>query len=69
VQGGRYEDLRKESAKIIGGMDFDGFGIGGIEPDVLVEITKEDVEKGMDPQTDKAIEVLKNFAKYKRQPI
>ncbi len=29
VQGGRYQDLRKESAKIIGGMDFDGFGIGG----------------------------------------
>src|SRR3989344_5134087 len=29
VQGGRYEDLRKESAKIIGKMDFDGFGIGG----------------------------------------
>jgi len=29
VQGGRYEDLRKESAKIIGAMDFDGFGIGG----------------------------------------
>ncbi len=29
VQGGRYEDLRKESARIIGGMDFDGFGIGG----------------------------------------
>jgi len=29
VQGGRYEDLRKESAKIIGEMDFDGFGIGG----------------------------------------
>lgn len=29
VQGGRYEDLRKESAKIIGTMDFDGFGIGG----------------------------------------
>ena len=29
VQGGRHEDLRKESAKIIGGMDFDGFGIGG----------------------------------------
>ncbi len=44
-------------------------GTGGIEPDVLVEITKEDVEKGMDPQTDKAVEVLKNFAKYKRQPI
>ncbi len=29
VQGGRFEDLRKESAKIIGAMDFDGFGIGG----------------------------------------
>jgi queuine tRNA-ribosyltransferase len=29
VQGGRHEDLRKESAKIIGSMDFDGFGIGG----------------------------------------
>lgn len=29
VQGGRYEDLRKESAKAIGEMDFDGFGIGG----------------------------------------
>ncbi len=29
VQGGRHEDLRKESARIIGGMDFDGFGIGG----------------------------------------
>lgn len=29
VQGGRHEDLRKESAKVIGGMDFEGFGIGG----------------------------------------
>jgi queuine tRNA-ribosyltransferase len=29
VQGGRFEDLRKESAKVIGSMDFDGFGIGG----------------------------------------
>jgi len=29
VQGGRFEDLRKESAKVIGKMDFDGFGIGG----------------------------------------
>lgn len=36
VQGGRYEDLRKESAKVIGSMGlagrgggFDGFGIGG----------------------------------------
>ncbi len=29
VQGGRHKDLREESAKIIGAMDFDGFGIGG----------------------------------------
>lgn len=29
VQGGRFEDLRKESASVIGKMDFDGFGIGG----------------------------------------
>lgn len=29
VQGGRHEELRKESAKIIGEMDFDGYGIGG----------------------------------------
>jgi queuine tRNA-ribosyltransferase len=29
VQGGRFEDLRKESARTIGSMDFDGFGIGG----------------------------------------
>jgi queuine tRNA-ribosyltransferase len=29
VQGGRFEELRKESARTIGAMDFDGFGIGG----------------------------------------
>jgi queuine tRNA-ribosyltransferase len=29
VQGGRHEDLRKESAKEISKMGFDGFGIGG----------------------------------------
>jgi len=29
VQGGRHQDLREESAKVIGGMEFDGFGIGG----------------------------------------
>lgn len=29
VQGGRFEDLRKESARVIGSMNFDGFGIGG----------------------------------------
>ncbi|MEW6617023.1 MAG: tRNA guanosine(34) transglycosylase Tgt [Patescibacteria group bacterium] len=29
VQGGIFEDLRKESAKYIGALPFDGFGIGG----------------------------------------
>ncbi len=36
LQGGPYEDLRKESARVISEMDFDGFGIGG-------SFTKEDV--------------------------
>ncbi len=29
VQGGRYQDLREESAKVVSAMGFDGFGIGG----------------------------------------
>ena len=29
VQGGRFKDLRQESAKFIGALPFDGFGIGG----------------------------------------
>ncbi len=29
VQGGKFQDLREASANVIGGMDFDGFGIGG----------------------------------------
>ncbi len=29
VQGSKFKDLRLESAKFIGGLDFDGFGIGG----------------------------------------
>jgi queuine tRNA-ribosyltransferase len=37
VQGGRFEDLRSESAKEIASMDFDGFGIGG-------SFSKEDME-------------------------
>ncbi len=36
VQGGRYLDLRKESAQTLSAMDFDGFGIGG-------SFTKEDL--------------------------
>lgn len=29
VQGGQFEELRRESARTLAGMDFDGFGIGG----------------------------------------
>lgn len=29
VQGGRYEDLRRQSAQTLASMNFDGFGIGG----------------------------------------
>lgn len=29
VQGGRFEDLRRESARTLAEMDFDGYGIGG----------------------------------------
>ncbi|OGZ67368.1 MAG: hypothetical protein A3C58_03710 [Candidatus Staskawiczbacteria bacterium RIFCSPHIGHO2_02_FULL_34_10] len=29
VQGGKFKDLRQESAKFIGSLPFDGFGIGG----------------------------------------
>lgn len=29
VQGGRFQDLREESARVLGGMNFDGYGIGG----------------------------------------
>jgi queuine tRNA-ribosyltransferase len=36
VQGGRFEDLRIESAKTIANMDFDGYGIGG-------SFSKEDI--------------------------
>lgn len=29
VQGGRHLDLRKESAEVLAGMEFDGYGVGG----------------------------------------
>lgn len=41
VQGGRYEDLRKESAKTLGEMNFDGFGIGG-------SFNKDDISTAVD---------------------
>jgi len=33
----------------------------GLEPDIKVEMTEEDYEKGRDPQLEKAIEVIKNL--------
>jgi queuine tRNA-ribosyltransferase len=40
VQGGRFQDLREESAKVISQMEFDGFGIGG-------SFDKEDMDKAV----------------------
>ena len=40
VQGGRFTDLRKESARILGDMDFDGYGIGG-------SFTKDDLGESL----------------------
>jgi queuine tRNA-ribosyltransferase len=37
IQGGRHADLRKESARAIAAMNFDGFGIGG-------SFSKEDMQ-------------------------
>jgi queuine tRNA-ribosyltransferase len=50
VQGGAFEDLRKESAKVLGemnvdGVEFDGFGIGG-------SFTKEDMGKTVKSATE-----------------
>ena len=39
VQGANYEDLRRKSAKFLGAMDFDGYGLGGaLEKDKIGEI-------------------------------
>ncbi len=40
VQGGRFLDLRKESARVLSDMDFDGFGIGG-------SFTKDDLGESL----------------------
>lgn len=45
VQGGGYEDLRRESAKVLSSMPFDGFGIGG-------SFTKEDMDKTVKSVTE-----------------
>src|SRR5690606_24928948 len=41
IQGANYEDLRRETSRHLGGLPFDGFGIGGaIEKDRLGEIVR-----------------------------
>lgn len=45
VQGGRFEDLRRESARILSEMHFDGFGIGG-------SYVKEDLDTAVGWVTD-----------------
>lgn len=48
IQGGRYKDLRMESAKFIGALPFDGFGIGGEfgrDKKKMVEIIKVVISK------------------------
>lgn len=41
VQGGREEDFRRESALLLGGMDFDGYGIGGTyEPGEIPSVVR-----------------------------
>lgn len=41
VQGANYEDLRRKSAKFLGQMDFDGYGLGGaLEKSRIGEITR-----------------------------
>jgi len=50
VQGGRFEDLRIESAKTLADMDFDGYGIGGSfsKEDILgiLELVNKELPEG-----------------------
>lgn len=41
IQGAQYEDLRRETSRHLGGLPFDGFGIGGaIQKDKLADIVR-----------------------------
>ncbi|MEI6480808.1 MAG: tRNA guanosine(34) transglycosylase Tgt [Candidatus Saccharibacteria bacterium] len=41
IQGGRDEALRRESAKFLGALDVDGFGIGGVfEPGEILDVVR-----------------------------
>lgn len=46
IQGARYEDLRRESARFMRKLDVDGFGIGGVfEPEEIAETVRWIVEE------------------------
>lgn len=45
VQGGRFEDLRRSSAKYLADMDFDGYGVGGSFTKNDLDIALETVNK------------------------
>jgi len=45
VQGGRYKDLRKQSAKFISTLDFDGYGIGGTFSKKDISLTIKEVNQ------------------------
>jgi queuine tRNA-ribosyltransferase len=41
IQGADYEDLRRKSAKFLGEMDFDGYGLGGaLRKDIIGDIVR-----------------------------
>ncbi len=45
VQGGTFPDLRQQSAEALAGLDFDGFGIGGLSLGEPKEVTMAMVEE------------------------
>lgn len=46
IQGADYEDLRRKSAKFLGAMDFDGFGLGGaLRKEIIGDIVRWMVEE------------------------
>jgi queuine tRNA-ribosyltransferase len=46
VQGARIEELRRESARFMASLDFDGFGIGGVfEPGEIADVVRWVVEE------------------------
>lgn len=41
IQGAQYEDLRKEAARVMGALEFDGYGIGGaLEKEKMSDIVR-----------------------------